>query len=209
MTRATPRFIYFDLGNVLLHFSHDQACRQVAEAMGCSPGAVREVLFSSGLEHRYEAGEMTTPEFAEEFFAALGRRAPVEKLAHAAGAIFQINESIWPVVAQLSAAGYRLGVLSNTCEVHREYFASGRYSLIPAAFSVMAMSYELRSMKPAREIYERAAALAGCVPSEIFFTDDLAENVAGARAAGFDAVQYTTTPALVRELWDRGVRFNY
>ena len=35
------------------------------------------------------------------------------------------------------------------------------------------------------------------------------ENVAAARQAGFDAVAYTTTPALVDELHRRGVEFNY
>ena len=38
-----------------------------------------------------------------------------------------------------------------------------------------------------------AAKLAGCQPEEIFFVDDVPGHVEGARAAGYDAVLYTTT----------------
>jgi 2-haloacid dehalogenase len=46
-------------------------------------------------------------------------------------------------------------------------------------------------------------------PHEVFFMDDIAANVAGAQAAGFDAVQFTTPQALASELRQRGLRFNY
>ena len=32
--------------------------------------------------------------------------------------------------------------------------------------------------------------VAGCRPEECFFTDDIAENIAGAPACGFQAVQF-------------------
>jgi hypothetical protein len=37
----------------------------------------------------------------------------------------------------------------------------------------------------------------------------VADNVAGARQAGFDAVQYTSTLRLVADLRERGLHFNY
>jgi hypothetical protein len=43
----------------------------------------------------------------------------------------------------------------------------------------------------------------------MFFVDDMAEHVAGARAVGFDAVQFTTAAVLATELRQRGIRFNY
>ena len=42
-----------------------------------------------------------------------------------------------------------------------------------------------------------------------FYVDDIAGHVAGARSVGFDAVQYTSTDALVAQLRERGVAFNY
>jgi len=45
--------------------------------------------------------------------------------------------------------------------------------------------------------------MAGVAAGEIFFTDDRAENVAGAIAAGFDAVLFTSVEALESELRSR------
>ena len=112
-------------------------------------------------------------------------------------------------MAALDSAGYRLGILSNTCPSHWNWCATGRYTLIVRAFSVYALSYELGACKPSAEIFAGAAHLAGVKPQEIFFIDDVAGHVAGAKAAGFDAVQYTTTGQLVADLRGRGLEFNY
>jgi hypothetical protein len=42
-----------------------------------------------------------------------------------------------------------------------------------------------------------------------FYTDDIAGHVTGARDVGMDAVVYTSTDELVKELRKRGVDFNY
>ena len=63
--------------------------------------------------------------------------------------------------------------------------------------------------KPSAEIFRAAVELAGVRPEAIFYTDDYAEHIAGARAVGFDAVQYTSTPQLVADLRSRAVQFNY
>ena len=65
------------------------------------------------------------------------------------------------------------------------------------------------SAKPEPAIFQAAAKLAGVPPNEIFFVDDTLGHVEGAKAAGIDAVQYTSTPALVAELRARGVAFNH
>jgi HAD superfamily hydrolase (TIGR01549 family) len=122
--------------------------------------------------------------------------------------IFTLNHSIVPVVAQLQAAGHRLGVLSNTCEGHWEHCLR-RFRLVREGFSVFALSYEIGTCKPDAAIFRAAAEMAGCAPQEIFYTDDIAGHIDGARSVGFDAVQYTSTPELAAELHKRGVRFNY
>jgi HAD superfamily hydrolase (TIGR01509 family) len=92
---------------------------------------------------------------------------------------------------------------------HWAFCNGGRYTILEKAFDVHALSYELRACKPDPTIYAGAAALAAVTPPEIFFVDDIAGHVAGARAAGFDAVQYTTTATLAADLRKRGLEFNY
>lgn len=205
----TPKFLYFDLGNVLLRFSHERMCRQIAEVAGASYETVWQAVFDGGLEAQLESGRIDTAGFYQKLCDAIGRQPTFEAWALAANDIFELNLSILPLVTALRQAGYRLGVLSNTSQMHWEFNADGRYALLPGAFDVVALSYELRAMKPAPEIFQKAAALAGVAPEEIFFTDDVPANVEGARRAGYDAEVYTTTAALAAALRRRGLRFNY
>ena len=204
-----PRFLYFDLGNVLLHFDHHLAARQMAQVAGVSEERVWEVVFAGDLEARYESGQIGDREFHELFSRATDTRPDFDALVLAGSDIFTPNVSIFPVVAALAAAGYRLGILSNTCPGHWAYCAGGRYGVIARGFEVYALSYQLGACKPSPQVFAAAARLAGVAPREIFFVDDIAGHVAAACAAGFDAVQYSTTPRLVAELRARGLEFNY
>jgi 2-haloacid dehalogenase len=76
-------------------------------------------------------------------------------------------------------------------------------------FGVYALSYEIGAVKPSAAIFRTAAELAGCRPQEIFYTDDIAGHVAGARSVGMDAVVYTSAAQIAEELRIRGLEFNY
>jgi glucose-1-phosphatase len=205
----TPRFLYFDLGNVILNFDHRLAARQMGQVAGVPADKVWNVVFATDLEHRYESGEIGDREFYEAFCRQTGTRPDFDALLLAGSEIFTPNASIIPVIGALQAAGYPMGILSNTCPGHWDYCGRGRYGIIESAFHTFALSYQLGSCKPSPKIFEGAAKLAGFPPREIFFVDDVADNVAGARQAGFDAVQYTSTLRLVADLRERGLHFNY
>lgn len=209
MRNGPPKFIYFDLGNVLLTFDHQLACDAVAALAGVSARTVREILFDHGLQLRYERGEVTSAEFHELFCQAVGRQLNYRELHEANSRIFQLNLPILPLVTQLKAAGFRLGILSNTCEAHWDYIAQGRYPFVRRVFEVYSLSYQVRASKPERAIYHQAAQQAGVEPDHILFTDDRSENVQGAIAAGWDAVLYETPRQLATALRCRGVTFNY
>ena len=201
-------FIYFDLGMVLIKFSVERMLRQVGAVADLEPAQVREILFGNNLHEQYEMGQLSTQDYYEAFCQAAQRRPSCEPLIHAASDIFEMNTSMIAVVAQLRAAGYRLGILSNTCEAHWQ-FCYQHYRLLQECFDVYALSYELKSAKPQSAIFRQAAELAGVTPEKIFFTDDIAGHVAGACAAGFDAVQYLSTPQVVAALRERGAQFSY
>lgn len=203
------RFVYFDFGNVLFHFDHHLGARQMAAVAGIDETRAWDVVFASNLEHRYESGQITSEEFYEHFCRETGTRPDKTALMHAAGAIFELNVPIVPVVAQLQSARHRTGVLSNTCECHWDYCASGRYAFLPGGFEQIVLSYEVGSMKPEPDIYRAAIDAAGVAPDEIFFIDDRQENVDGALAAGIDAVLFTSVRQCAAELDRRGLKFNY
>src|SRR5690606_13415813 len=106
--------LYFDLGNVLLFFDHRQMCQQLAHVAGVDAELVWKVLFETGLELEYEAGKLSDREFYEAFCQGTGTRPDFDALEHAGAAIFEVNVPMMALVAQLRAARYRLGLLSNT-----------------------------------------------------------------------------------------------
>jgi len=200
----TPELLYFDLGKVLVDFDHQQMFRQIADVSGTDATTVSQILTDADLQRRHETGALSTREFYEQFCEMTGTRPALEELSEAVNAIFALRPSMEPVVRHLHATGWRLGILSNTFEGHWLYCRE-HYPVLAECFSVFALSYELGAMKPDPRIYRAAAELAGVRPEAIFFTDDIAGNVAAARKVGFDAVQYTGTEALVEALRERGV----
>jgi glucose-1-phosphatase len=208
MAVQTPKFVYFDLGKVIVNFDMEQMCRQMAAAVNVDPQRVFSALFDGDLHSRYELGQLSRQEFHESFCRAAGGQADGAALAAAGNEIFELNASIVPVIGQLHAAGFRLGILSNTSEAHWEHCLC-RYRILGELFSVYALSFRIRAAKPSAEMVQAAAALAGVRPQEIFYLDDMPGHIAGAQAVGFDACQYTTTPRLAAELRRRGVAFNY
>ena len=203
----TAKFIYFDLGKVLLDFSFQQMCRQIGEAAGIGPDHVAAVL-AGGLQADYETGKIDSRAFYERFCRESGTRPDYGAFFRAFNEIFTPIVSMWPVAGQLYQAGFRLGILSNTCDGHWNHCLH-RYRILRDFFSVYALSYEIGAMKPSPAIFCKAAELAGCRTKEIFYADDIAGHVAGARSVGLDAVVYESTPQLVAELRKRGVEFTY
>ena len=126
----------------------------------------------------------------------------------AAADIFELNLPMLPLVAQLQQAGYPMGILSNTCETHWEH-CFRRYRIVEYGFAVYALSHRIGALKPDAVDLPRGRRAGRLPPEEIFFVDDIAGHVAGARAVGFDAVQFTTAESLADELRQRGIRFNY
>jgi glucose-1-phosphatase len=203
-----PRFIYFDMGRVLVNFSVERMLQQISDVSNMPVEKVQATVFDAGLMYQFEAGGVDVPEFYETFCKAIGSRPDFYALQRAVTEIFEVNLPVTPIAAQLRQAGYPMGILSNTCEPHWQY-CSTHYRIVGDNFLVHALSCRLHAMKPDIAIFQAAADLAGYRPEEIFFVDDVAGHVAGAKAAGFDAVQYTTAAQLAADLRQRGVRFNY
>ncbi len=206
MATRPPKFLYFDLGNVVLPFDYLIAVRQMADVAGVSEQVIQEVVFDSGLEPAYERGDMTTEQFFEMICQRLGKRPDFDAFVVAASDMFWENPAVVDMILRLRRAGHRTGVLSNTCQAHWQFCRERRFPILQQLFEVAALSYELRAMKPDPAIFRAAAALAGVEPAEIFFVDDRTEHVEGARRVGFDAVPFTDAASLRAALEERGVR---
>ena len=201
------RFIFFDFGKVLINFDLDQMLCQASEVTGAGVDEITAALFDDGLHEKFEMGQLSVEEYQHEFCKRIGRQPDLGRLRRAMTEFFELDTSILPLISGLCQTRVPLGILSNTCVTHWNY-CWDRYAFIRECFQLHLTSFELGMLKPHKEIYGEAAARAGVAPDEIFFTDDLIENVEGARAAGWDAVQFTGARKLAVELKDRGVAMN-
>jgi HAD superfamily hydrolase (TIGR01509 family) len=201
------RFVYFDLGNVLVKFDHAIATRQLAELAGCSFAASQFALFDSGLETRYETGLVNSADFASEINRQLGTRHSEACILEAVSAIFEPNPDILKGLEHIRATGVGIGLLSNTCEGHWEWLRRQRWATVEGWFAPVVLSYEAKSMKPDTAIYLHCERCCGFSGSQIFFTDDRADNIAAAAARGWETYQFGSTDGLIAAFdlwWARG-----
>lgn len=191
----------FDLGNVLVFFSHDRMVSNIANASGASREVVRDFLFPSGFQAAIETGQVTEEEFHAEFQSRTNTSVSLPDLRHAVGDIFELNAPMIPLLEQLRQSGIRLVLLSNTCVTHINYVRS-RWSILEL-FDDVTTSWEVGALKPDPRIYESALAQAKCPAANCFFTDDIEDYVNQASSMGIQAHLYhdtATTQATLRSL---------
>jgi epoxide hydrolase-like predicted phosphatase len=197
-------FIYFDLGNVLISFDHSRAWQQIAGLTGLPPEHVEKILFNSGLQTQYETGEISTEEFHRYFCQQAQVSISLEDLCFAASNIFDPLDSSIQLLQTLSQAGHRLGLLSNTCDCHWQFFRDDdRFNFLHSSFEQTILSFVAGCMKPDTAIYRIAARRASCDPESILFIDDLEGNVKAAQSYGFDGIHFQGFSGLLNELTKR------
>lgn len=197
------RTCLFDMGNVLVFFSHDRMCEQLGQLCDRSTEEIRQLLLDSGVQWNYERGRLSPTQFHEWFQETAGREVPFDDLKRAASDIFWLNEPIVPVLDQLKAQGLRLVLLSNTCITHFEWVRD-HYDVLQR-FDACVTSCGAGAIKPEPAIYEAALREIGCEPGECFYTDDIPKYVTAGRQHGLMAEVFIDVPALLGHLGERGV----
>ena len=204
------RFIFFDLGNVLLRFNTYQLIRQAAAVTGCNEKDVQQAIYASGLQRKFECGEITEQEFYDAYCKQVGSRPDLEALLRAFNDIFLVLEEMHPFVRGLAEIDFPRGILSNVGPSHWKHCTETYPFLLQYFPNNHVLSYRVGAMKPDRKIYEAAYKTARDVVSdikaeEILFIDDIEQNVSGAQAFGLDAVQFVSISQLVPEIELRGL----
>ncbi len=205
---TAPRFFFFDVGNVLVHYSHQRSRDQIASTVGWGPEQVEQLLFQGGLQDRYESGEISCQQFVDEILRHSGSQATAHEVLAAASRIFHLNREMVPLLTALRMVNLPLGILSNTCPGHWQEVLLAA-PLIQQYFGCFVLSHESKCMKPGQQIYQDAIRLAGEPAESIFFIDDRPENIEAARSAGMDAHLFESAGRIFELLDERGIRLNY
>ncbi|MCC7422276.1 MAG: hypothetical protein IT428_18515, partial [Planctomycetaceae bacterium] len=151
------RTCLFDMGNVLLHFSHEKMCAQIGALCGLSELEMRALLHDSGTQLDFERGRMSEPEFHRWLVAKVAMDMEIDALRVAASDIFVLNEPMLPILDRLKELGIRLVLLSNTSVSHFEFIRE-RFDVLDR-FDDFVVSFRAGAVKPEAPIYEAALAL--------------------------------------------------
>ncbi|SRR5258708_36913379 len=195
--------LLFDLGGVVMAIDWELAFARWAEDSGLPVEVIRGRYRLDDAYRRYERGEIGESDFYAALRATLGVDLDDERMAAGWSAIFagEIGET----VALLRELGERMPLyaFSNTNAAHQREWA--RYAGALAPFRRIFASHEMKARKPERAPFETIAREIAIPPQRILFFDDLEENVAGARAAGFAAVRVSAPQDIVDALRRYGV----
>jgi len=198
--------VIFDLGKVVIPFDFMRGYQGLGGICGLSVAEIRGRIASTDLVQRFETGLVEPADFVAQLSALLDLHITYEQFCQIWSSIFLPDPLIPESLLEGLSRRYRLLLLSNTNAIHFEMLE--RTYPILRHFHDRILSHRVRAMKPSPAIYREAIARAGCVPAEIFFTDDIADYVAAAKREGIDAVQFESSDQIERELRARGVTWD-
>lgn len=196
--------VVFDIGNVLIRWEPRAAFR---DAFG-SDAEIDALLDEVGFYDWNYANDRGRPRAGA--VAEIAARWP-ERAALMDGYFARFGETIrdriegsWEIVADLRARGVRLWALTNfSADTWPE--ALRLHPRLGAVFEGIVVSGHEGMVKPERAIFDLLCARAGVGPEACFFADDSADNVQGARAAGWQAHLFEGPEGLRAELVQRGL----
>lgn len=192
--------VIFDIGKVLVDFSMDGFFALMVEhgAPFSSTDEATKVLRLLD----YERGDLST----DEFFGAVRGCCKAE---FSRGVMEKTWEEIftpdWRMIELMKSlrGRFRVGLLSNTSDVHWRYL-NREYGLAEHVDFVVP-SFQVRSVKPEVGIYNVAEERAKAKGGEIVFIDDRQENVEQATEMRWNVILHKQYELTVQELGRLGV----
>lgn len=179
--------IVFDLGGVLVRIcrSFKEACERDGQAYQGQIAPPELVRRRMALAHEYETGRLSCDEFFAAAVATTSGWQSVDEFRRAHRAmIIGEYEGVRDLIDAIHARGLSTGVLSNTNHAHWSDLRQGVATRVhhPHASHILGVA------KPHIDIYRAFERATGFRAADILFFDDLADNIAGAHAAGWQAV---------------------
>lgn len=179
----------FDLGNVIICFDHMLAAKEIAKYSHKSPDEIYNLIFYSDLTEKFDIGLIEEEEFFENVREILDLNGLSQNRFYQIwNNIFWENPGIADLIKEVKSKYHKFLIISNVNKPHFEYIWSN-FPVVREADEII-LSYKVGSLKPDPKIYSIAVEKAGCLPSEIFYTDDRLELVEKAIEFGFLALRF-------------------
>ncbi len=204
MPSSKIKTIIFDFGNVVSFFDHGITLRRIAPYTKLSEQEIRSAIRATNLEDDYESGRLTCEEFLKQLKVVCQLNCEEELLAQAWKDIFRPNPDICNLIPTLKEKNYRLQLGSNTNKLHADHYLE-QFNHVLKHMDALTLSHEVGARKPKAGFFADCHEKSGCAAHECLFIDDLAANVEGARAYGFQALVYSEWEMFRKDLLHLGI----
>lgn len=179
----------FDLGNVIVDIDFGRVLGVWSKYSGVPLATLSERFTQGALFKQHEKGMIKDEDFAHQLCNEMGIALSFEQFELGWQAIFvSLQHSVIERMQQLRHEGHRVVILSNTNRLHRGYWST-HYPEVVTACDHLYLSYDLGMRKPDAEIFQYVLAQEYCLPGDVVFFDDSAENIATAATLGIKAIQ--------------------
>ncbi len=196
------RLAIFDLGEVVIEIDWGRAHAVWARYSGQPVEQLAVVDLDDEVHFAYERGEITDERFCDHVNVRLGTDLTFAQFAEGWTAIY--GGVYAEVAAALRALSVPAVAFTNTNALHEPAWM-GRFSNTLARFDRVYISSRMGCRKPEAAGFERILGEWGVRPEQALFFDDVAENVAAARALGIRGVVVTCPADVVSGLRRAGL----
>jgi glucose-1-phosphatase len=208
MKKASIHTLLIDIGQVLVALDLPAVLESIAPHTPLTLEELELRLVKNADILLYETGLISSQQVYERVTNLLETSVSFDQFRDMWVRLFRIESDsqgrlISAVLFRELKRRYRLVALSNTNQMHFDYLT--RSLPLVNEFDDLVLSYRVKAMKPDRRIYEAALEITGCTPEELFFVDDMPENVAVAREMGISSVLFTGEQQLRRDLQQAGL----
>jgi putative hydrolase of the HAD superfamily len=203
MNQSPIEAILFDLGNVILPFSHYQIAEKLSRFSQKKEFQDPQRMFSflfdfeNGMVNDFDLGKVSPPEFFQSVKQHLSLSISFEAFLPIWNDIFAEDEEVSKIIRSLKGK-WRLGLLSNTDPLHFNYILS-KFPIM-RMFDKWILSYEVGFKKPAVQIFQKAIEWASVEPRRILFIDDIKKHVEVAISLGMQGIHFISASQLKEEL---------
>lgn len=204
---ALIEWMVFDLGNVVLY--QTDGLVDIARRIG-APSTLELAAFRGAYNAPRRDYDLHSDPVRYWAAVAAASGAP-EPDADAVDDLTALDVAMWSgtkpevlgLFGELRSAGIRLAVLSNAPVAMGDFVRSQPWS---RHFEKIVISGEIGMIKPDTAIFDYLLRDVDAPADRVAFTDDLAENIAGARSLGIRGIVFSGLAALRSELATLGVR---
>jgi len=185
--------LLFDFDGVFRHFDPSFASNCEAE-FGLKQNVIVDTAFEGDRYSLVASGKMTKKEWITQTGNLIGSAEAADKVLSHVGTL---DTAMVRLVKDLTETGYKVSLLTNSpSSIHQEIKNFGLEKLFKNIFA----THQIGFAKPDNKIYQYVCQKLGVDSSEIFFTDDLEENVVAANNIGMHAKLFTNQSDLEAHL---------